>query len=124
MKRHRSLQVLDRIGAGDAYAAGVLLGYAEKWSLQRTADFAITNAVLAHTMLEMSLNHQRTSWTSLTGTRERLDSLEKHCVLLLMDDCAKVDQSAACAQSFTAFRRTQVFIVLRFLLFLRDHPQQ
>ena len=45
------LQVLDRIGAGDAYAAGVLLGYAEKWSLQRTADFAITNAVLAHTML-------------------------------------------------------------------------
>ena len=45
------LQVLDRIGTGDAYAAGVLLGYAEKWSLQRTADFAITNAVLAHTML-------------------------------------------------------------------------
>ncbi len=43
--------MLDRIGAGDAYAAGVLLGYAEKWSLQRTADFAITNAVLAHTML-------------------------------------------------------------------------
>jgi len=29
-----------------------------------------------------------------------------------MDDCAKVDQSAACAQSFTAFRRrTQVFLL-------------
>lgn len=45
------LQVLDRIGAGDAYAAGILLGYAEKWPLTKTADFAITNAVLAHTML-------------------------------------------------------------------------
>ena len=42
--------MLDRIGAGDAYAAGILLGYAEKWPL-KTADFAITNAVLAHTML-------------------------------------------------------------------------
>lgn len=45
------LQMLDRIGAGDAYAAGILLGYAEKWPLKKTADFAITNAVLAHTML-------------------------------------------------------------------------
>jgi 2-dehydro-3-deoxygluconokinase len=45
------LQVLDRIGAGDAYAAGILLGYAENWSLTKTANFAITNAVLAHTML-------------------------------------------------------------------------
>jgi 2-dehydro-3-deoxygluconokinase len=45
------LQILDRIGAGDAYAAGILLGYAEKWPLAKTANFAITNAVLAHTML-------------------------------------------------------------------------
>ncbi|KAF1305669.1 sugar kinase [Candidatus Enterococcus willemsii] len=45
------LTVLDRIGAGDAYAAGVLLGYAENWSLEKTATFGITNAVLAHTML-------------------------------------------------------------------------
>jgi len=48
MPRH--LTVLDRIGAGDAYAAGVLLGYCEKWSLERSADFAVTNAVLAHTI--------------------------------------------------------------------------
>ncbi len=44
------LKVLDRIGAGDAYAAGVLLGYAESWSLAKTAEFAVTNAVLAHTI--------------------------------------------------------------------------
>jgi len=43
------VQILDRIGTGDAYAAGVLLGYAEKWDLQETVEFAITNAVLAHT---------------------------------------------------------------------------
>ncbi|WP_207871729.1 2-dehydro-3-deoxygluconokinase [Enterococcus sp. DIV2402] len=44
------LTVLDRIGAGDAYAAGILLGYAEKWSLEKTAEFATTNAVVAHTL--------------------------------------------------------------------------
>lgn len=45
------LQVLDRIGAGDAYAAGILYGYANHWSIKKTATFAINNAVLAHTML-------------------------------------------------------------------------
>lgn len=45
------LQVLDRIGAGDAYAAGILYGYSNDWSIKKSADFAITNAVLAHTML-------------------------------------------------------------------------
>ncbi|MGX7162962.1 sugar kinase [Enterococcus massiliensis] len=44
------LTVLDRIGAGDAYAAGILLGYAEKWSLEQTVAFAIANSVLAHTI--------------------------------------------------------------------------
>ena len=44
------LTVLDRIGTGDAYAAGILLGYAEAWSLEKTATIAITNAVFAHTL--------------------------------------------------------------------------
>lgn len=44
------LQILDRIGAGDAYAAGILLGFLENWPLQDTADFAAANAVLAHTL--------------------------------------------------------------------------
>ena len=42
------LEVLDRIGAGDAYAAGILLGFAEGWSLEETIAFAIANARLAH----------------------------------------------------------------------------
>ncbi|MHC5228718.1 sugar kinase [Enterococcus sp. LJL99] len=45
-----NLKILDRIGAGDAYAAGILLGYAEKWSLAETVEFALANAVLAHTI--------------------------------------------------------------------------
>lgn len=48
-KRH-GLQVLDRIGGGDGYAAGVLLGYGEQWSLSEVVEFGITNAVLAHTI--------------------------------------------------------------------------
>lgn len=45
------LFVLDRIGAGDAFAAGILLGYAENWSLTRTVEFATGNARLAHAIL-------------------------------------------------------------------------
>lgn len=44
------LTILDRIGAGDAYAAGILLGYAEAWDMQQTVDFATMNAVIAHTI--------------------------------------------------------------------------
>lgn len=41
---------LDRIGAGDGYAAGILLGYSESWSLLETVEFATANGVLAHTI--------------------------------------------------------------------------
>lgn len=44
------LDVLDRIGAGDAFAAGILLGFSEKWSLQKTVYFALGNARLAHSI--------------------------------------------------------------------------
>lgn len=46
----RDLVALDRIGAGDAYAAGILTGYAENWPLVETVEFATMNAVLAHTI--------------------------------------------------------------------------
>lgn len=46
----RDLVVLDRIGAGDAFAAGVLSGYGEKWTPTETVDFAAMNAILAHTI--------------------------------------------------------------------------
>lgn len=43
------LKVLDRIEAGDAYAAGILLGDTESWSLIETVEFALGNTGLAHT---------------------------------------------------------------------------
>ncbi len=46
----REIVNLDRIGAGDGYAAGILLGYSEAWSLLETVEFATANGVLAHTI--------------------------------------------------------------------------
>lgn len=48
-KTHQ-LKALDRIGAGDAYAAGILLGFAHGWEEQQTVEFAAANGVLAHTI--------------------------------------------------------------------------
>ena len=45
----KELATYDRIGTGDAYAAGVLLGYMKEWPLQETVNFAIAAAELAHT---------------------------------------------------------------------------
>ncbi|MGM9903898.1 hypothetical protein A5844_001856 [Enterococcus sp. 10A9_DIV0425] len=45
-----TLDSLDRIGTGDAFAAGILLGYAENWTLEQTILFALGNARLAHTI--------------------------------------------------------------------------
>lgn len=46
-----ALTHLDRIGSGDAYAAGVINGYMENWPKDRTVNFATANAALAHTTL-------------------------------------------------------------------------
>ncbi|MGX7245907.1 sugar kinase [Enterococcus quebecensis] len=46
----REVVNLDRIGAGDGYAAGILLGYSDEWSLMETVEFATANGVLAHTI--------------------------------------------------------------------------
>ncbi|WP_375178697.1 sugar kinase [Enterococcus rotai] len=46
----REIIHLDRIGAGDGYAAGILLGYSESWSLVESVEFATANGVLAHTI--------------------------------------------------------------------------
>ncbi|MFD2306796.1 sugar kinase [Enterococcus termitis] len=46
----REIINLDRIGAGDGYAAGVLLGVVENWPLTETVAFATANGVLAHTI--------------------------------------------------------------------------
>lgn len=46
----REIVPLDRIGAGDGYAAGILLGYSESWPLMETVEFATANGILAHTI--------------------------------------------------------------------------
>lgn len=43
------LAIYDRIGTGDAYAAGIMLGVIEDWEPERTVRFATGSAVLAHT---------------------------------------------------------------------------
>lgn len=47
---YKAVEVLDRIGTGDAFASGILLSYIEKWDNQAGVEFAIVNAVLAHTI--------------------------------------------------------------------------
>ena len=44
-------QVVDPVGGGDAYAAGVLHGLAEGWSVVRAAEFALAAAALKHTIM-------------------------------------------------------------------------
>lgn len=43
------LEILDRIGTGDAFAAGIITGYIEEWSEEKSIEFAVSNAVFAHT---------------------------------------------------------------------------
>ncbi|WP_255355999.1 sugar kinase [Cellvibrio sp. pealriver] len=42
------VDILDRLGTGDAFAAGVLYGYQQAWSAQQTIDFANAAFALAH----------------------------------------------------------------------------
>ena len=44
-------QFIDRVGGGDAFAAGILHGLAEGWPAQRTSEFAHAAAALKHTIL-------------------------------------------------------------------------
>ena len=46
-----TFHVLDRIGAGDAYTSGILHGDLSNFSSQETVDFAVTAAMLAHTIV-------------------------------------------------------------------------
>lgn len=41
--------IVDRIGAGDAYAAGVIFGHLNNMSLRDLADFAFASSIIKHT---------------------------------------------------------------------------
>ncbi|MGM9946105.1 MAG: PfkB family carbohydrate kinase [Lysinibacillus sp.] len=45
------VNVLDRIGTGDSFVAGVLYGLANSYSLQETLDFALSSFALKHTIV-------------------------------------------------------------------------
>lgn len=48
--------VLNRIGAGDAFTAGIIHGLLQQWDLAEVIDFATKCSVLQHTTNEDSLN--------------------------------------------------------------------
>jgi 2-dehydro-3-deoxygluconokinase len=49
-KEHNIDQIVDRVGGGDAFAAGVLYGILEKLPAKRVIDFATTASALKHTV--------------------------------------------------------------------------
>lgn len=49
-KEHHITSVVDRVGAGDAYAAGILDGIALDKPLQEVVDFAMATSALKHTI--------------------------------------------------------------------------
>ncbi len=44
-------EILDRLGGGDAFFAGVLHGLAKEWNLQETVNFGTAASALKHTIL-------------------------------------------------------------------------
>ena len=50
----KELNILDRIGSGDAFASGVITGLLEKWDFVDTLEFAIANSVLAQASMNDS----------------------------------------------------------------------
>jgi 2-dehydro-3-deoxygluconokinase len=46
---YRDLEIVDRVGTGDAFAAGIVQGMLNGRSLEQTLDFALAYAALVHT---------------------------------------------------------------------------
>ncbi len=50
LSRRYKIDVVDRIGSGDAFAAGLVMGYLEGWTGQDTVEFAAAAGCLAHSV--------------------------------------------------------------------------
>ena len=48
-REYRDLEIVDRVGAGDVFSAGILHGLLSGVPLGRTLDFALAYAALVHT---------------------------------------------------------------------------
>lgn len=47
--RKYPVNIVDRVGGGDAFAAGIIYGHAQGMSSRETLDFAVASSALAHT---------------------------------------------------------------------------
>lgn len=48
--RKYHIQIVDRIGGGDSFAAGLIYGQCEGWSVQDTVEFAVAASCLKHSI--------------------------------------------------------------------------
>ncbi|HSW35715.1 MAG TPA: PfkB family carbohydrate kinase, partial [Candidatus Limnocylindrales bacterium] len=48
--RYYNIRVVDRVGGGDAFAAGLIYGLANQWSPQDSVEFAAAASCLKHTV--------------------------------------------------------------------------
>jgi len=68
LKTSRSMDlypIVDRIGSGDAFAAGLIFGRSQSWNEQQTIDFATAACALKHTMSGDVLHASVTEVTDL-----------------------------------------------------------
>ncbi|MDA1258207.1 MAG: sugar kinase [Chloroflexi bacterium] len=50
LSRRHEIDIVDRVGGGDGFAAGAIWGVMNGWGSQRTADFAAASGAIAHTV--------------------------------------------------------------------------
>lgn len=50
LSRRHELDIVDRVGGGDGFAAGAIWGVMNGWEAQRTVDFAAASGAIAHTV--------------------------------------------------------------------------
>ena len=48
--RKYDIQIVDRVGGGDSFAAGIIHGMWEKWEIERTVEFAVAASCLKHSI--------------------------------------------------------------------------
>ncbi len=42
--------IVDRVGSGDSFAAGLIYGMRQKWDMQKVVDFAVASSALKHSI--------------------------------------------------------------------------
>lgn len=50
LSRRHEIDIVDRVGGGDGFAAGAIWGVMNRWDAQTTAEFAAASGAIAHTV--------------------------------------------------------------------------